>query len=62
MLAEFIKHKTEILTIIETVEALIKEDLETADDRLLMTKEQLISNCFNLVILGQFKRGEDDTY
>jgi len=58
MLAEFIKHKTEILTIIETVEALIKEDLETADDRLLMTKEQLISNCFNLVILGQFKRGK----
>lgn len=37
---------------------LIKEDLETADDRVLMTKEQLISNCFNLVILGQFKRGK----
>src|SRR5574337_1157902 len=58
MLEEFIKHKTEILTIVETVETLIKEDLETADDRLLMTKEQLISNCFNIVILGQFKRGK----
>ena len=41
MLGEFVKHKTGILTIIENVAALIKEDTETAYDRLLMTREQL---------------------
>ena len=40
MLGEFVKHKTVILTILENVAALIKEDTETADDRLLMTRKQ----------------------
>jgi len=58
MLEEFIKHKTEILTIIENIETLTKEDAGMIDNRLLTVKEQLLSNCFNLVILGQFKRGK----
>lgn len=58
MLEEFIKHKTEILTIIENIEMLTKEVLEAADARLLAAREQLLSNSFNLVILGQFKRGK----
>ena len=58
MLEEFIKHKTELLTIIKNIEVLTKENQDTADDRLLMIEEQLLSNCFNLVILGQFKRGK----
>ena len=58
MLEEFIRHKTEILGTIENVEALTKDDVGAADNRLLMVKEQLLSNCFNLVILGQFKRGK----
>jgi len=58
MLEEFIKHKTEILTVIEHIEMLSKEDVEATDDRLLTVKEHLLSNCFNLVILGQFKRGK----
>lgn len=58
MLEEFIKHKTEILTVIENIEDLTKEDAGKADNRLPVVKEQLISNCFNLVILGQFKRGK----
>ncbi len=58
MLEEFIKHKTEILTVIENIETLTKEDADTIDDRLLTVKEHLLSNCFNLVILGQFKRGK----
>ncbi|MFN3533332.1 MAG: dynamin family protein [Candidatus Brocadia sp.] len=58
MLEEFIRHKTEILGIIENIEALTKDDMEAVDNRLHMVKEQLISNCFNLVILGQFKRGK----
>ncbi len=58
MLEEFIKHKTEILTVIENIENLTKEDAGKADNRLSAVKEQLVSNCFNLVILGQFKRGK----
>ncbi|HHT9113198.1 MAG: dynamin family protein [Planctomycetes bacterium] len=58
MLEEFIKHKSEILTVIENIETLTKEDADTIDDRLLSVKEHLLSNCFNLVILGQFKRGK----
>lgn len=58
MLEEFIRHKTEILGTIENIEALTKDDVEAVDNRLHMVKEQLISNCFNLVILGQFKRGK----
>ncbi len=58
MLEEFIKHKSEILTVIENIETLTKEDADTRDDRLLTVREHLLSNCFNLVILGQFKRGK----
>lgn len=58
MLEEFIKHKTEILAIIEDIEVLTNEEVGETDNRLLAVKEQLISNCFNLVILGQFKRGK----
>lgn len=58
MLEEFIKHKTEILTVIENIENLTKEDAGKEDNRLPVVKEQLVSNCFNLVILGQFKRGK----
>jgi len=58
MLEEFIRHKTEILTVIGGIETLTqKESLET-DSKLLAVREQLISNSFNLVILGQFKRGK----
>lgn len=58
MLEEFIKHKTEILTVIENIETLTREDADTIGDRLLTVREHLLSNCFNLVILGQFKRGK----
>lgn len=58
MLEEFIKHKTEILAVVENIDVLIKENTESADERLPMIKEQLLSNSFNLVILGQFKRGK----
>lgn len=58
MLEEFIRHKTEILGTIENIETLTRDDTGAVDNRLLMIKEQLISNCFNLVILGQFKRGK----
>lgn len=58
MLEEFIRHKTEILDTIENIADLIKDDTGVVDNRLLMVKEQLIANCFNLVILGQFKRGK----
>ncbi len=58
MLEEFIKHKAEILTVIENIETLTKEDADTIDDRLLSVKDHLLSNCFNLAILGQFKRGK----
>ncbi|MFO0794676.1 MAG: dynamin family protein [Candidatus Brocadiaceae bacterium] len=58
MLEEFIKHKTEILASIEDVETLINENTGATDNRLSMVREQLLSNYFNLVILGQFKRGK----
>jgi len=58
MLEEFIKHKSEILTVLDNIETLTKEDADTIDDRLRSVKEHLLSNCFNLVILGQFKRGK----
>ncbi|HHT9137980.1 MAG TPA: dynamin family protein, partial [Candidatus Wunengus sp. YC60] len=58
MLEEFIKHKTEILTVIENIEMLSKEDTQATNDRLLTVREHLLSNSFNLVILGQFKRGK----
>lgn len=58
MLEEFIKQKTEILTVIEDVEILTKNEAGKTEDRLFTIKEQLIANCFNLVILGQFKRGK----
>ncbi|WKZ19576.1 MAG: dynamin family protein [Candidatus Jettenia sp. CY-1] len=58
MLEEFIKQKTEILAIVEDIEVLTKEEFGKTDDRLLTIKEQLVSNCFNLVTLGQFKRGK----
>lgn len=58
MLEEFIRHKTEIIGTIENIESLTKDDMGAADNRLLMVKEQLLANCFNLVILGQFKRGK----
>jgi hypothetical protein len=48
MLEEFIKHKTEILTVIEHIEMLTKEDLEAAGVRLSTAREQLLSNSFNL--------------
>ncbi|MDO8141682.1 MAG: dynamin family protein [Candidatus Brocadiales bacterium] len=58
MLEEFIKYKTEILTVIENIELLSKEDTQATNDRLLTVRELLLSNSFNLVILGQFKRGK----
>ncbi len=58
MLEAFIKHKSEILTVIENIETLTKEDADTIDNRLPAVREQLLSNSFNLVILGQFKRGK----
>ena len=58
MLEEFIRHKTEILTVIKDIEALTEKESSETDDRLLAVREQLISNSFNLVILGQFKRGK----
>ncbi|OHC00019.1 MAG: hypothetical protein A3G70_09055 [Planctomycetes bacterium RIFCSPLOWO2_12_FULL_39_13] len=58
MLEEFIKHKTGILAVIENIETLTKEDIKTVGERLRMVREQLLSNSFNLVILGQFKRGK----
>ena len=58
MLEEFIKHKTEILASINDIETLINENTGATDNRLPMVREQLLSNCFNLVILGQFKRGK----
>jgi len=58
MLEAFIKYKSEILTVIENIETLTQEDADTIGDRLLTVKEHLLSNCFNLVILGQFKRGK----
>ncbi|MCF6159413.1 MAG: hypothetical protein E3K32_12790 [wastewater metagenome] len=59
MLEGFVQQKKDILTVIEDIEALAKDEAggETGN-RLFAVKEQLISNSFNLVILGQFKRGK----
>jgi small GTP-binding protein len=58
MLEEFIDHKTDILDIIADTKSLLDESDGTGNERLLAVKEQLISNHFNLVVLGQFKRGK----
>ncbi len=58
MLETFINHKTTILDIIADTNSLLSEDSETGNERLLAVREQLISNHFNLVVLGQFKRGK----
>ena len=58
MLEEFINHKTDILDIIAGTNSLLDESDWTGNERLLAVREQLISNHFNLVVLGQFKRGK----
>lgn len=58
MLDEFVEHKKEILSVIENIEDLLKNDTGIGDGLLVMVKERLITNSFNLVILGQFKRGK----
>jgi small GTP-binding protein len=58
MLEEFIKHKATILDIVADTNSLLSESYGTGNERLLAVREQLISNHFNLVILGQFKRGK----
>jgi len=58
MLEEFINHKSDILDIITVTNSLLNESDGTGNERLLAVKEQLISNHFNLVVLGQFKRGK----
>src|SRR4030067_324437 len=58
MLDEFVEHKKEILSVIENIETLSKEDAVIGDGWLAMIKERLVTNSFNLVILGQFKRGK----
>jgi small GTP-binding protein len=58
MLEEFINHKTTLLDIITDTNSLLDESDGTGNERLLAVKEQLISNHFNLVVLGQFKRGK----
>jgi len=58
MLEEFINHKTDILGIIADTDSLLNESDDTGNERLLAVREQLISNHFNLVVLGQFKRGK----
>ncbi len=58
MLEEFIRQKTELLDTLESIGTLTKEDMGVVDNRLFMVKEQLMSNSFNLAILGQFKRGK----
>ncbi len=58
MLEEFINHKTTILNVVENINSLLNENNEAGNERLLTVSEQLISNHFNLVILGQFKRGK----
>ncbi|MHC4321916.1 MAG: dynamin family protein, partial [Planctomycetota bacterium] len=58
MLEEFINHKTTILDIIADTNSLLKEGNGTDNERLFAARDQLISNHFNLVVLGQFKRGK----
>ncbi|MDR4507733.1 MAG: dynamin family protein [Candidatus Brocadiaceae bacterium] len=58
MLDDFVEHKKELLSVIENIETLSKEDTGIEDGRLAMVRERLVTNSFNLVILGQFKRGK----
>jgi small GTP-binding protein len=58
MLEEFTKHKTDTLNIIQDVHTLSEKTFGDCSKSLLNVSEQLISNHFNLVILGQFKRGK----
>ncbi len=58
MLEEFTKHKADILNIIQDVHTLSEKTFGDSNKSLLNVREQLISNHFNLVILGQFKRGK----
>ncbi|GAX59984.1 GTPase [Candidatus Scalindua japonica] len=58
MLEKFINHKTDILNIVANINSLLKDKKGTGNERLLAVREQLILNHFNLVILGQFKRGK----
>ncbi len=57
MLEKFIKYKTDTLNIIQEVQTLSRKAFGN-DESLLNAREQMISNHFNLVILGQFKRGK----
>ena len=58
MLEEFINHKKDILNVVSDTNSLLNESNGTGNERLLAIREQLISNHFNLVVLGQFKRGK----
>ncbi len=58
MLEKFVNHKTDILNIVSDISLLLNEDNGACNERLLVVREQLISNHFNLVVLGQFKRGK----
>ena len=58
MLEEFINHKTGVLDIVADINSLLTENNEAGNERLFAVREQLISNHFNLVVLGQFKRGK----
>ena len=58
MLEEFINHKSDILDVVEEINYLLKGNNGAGNERLFAVREQLISNHFNLVVLGQFKRGK----
>ena len=58
MLEEFVNHKTDILDLVADINCLLKENNGTDNERLLAVREQLVSNHFNLIVLGQFKRGK----
>ena len=58
MLEEFINHKTDILDVVADINSLLKNNNGACNERLFAVRDQLISNHFNLVILGQFKRGK----
>ncbi len=58
MLEEFVNHKTTILNLIADINSQLNEHSGAVNERLFAVREQLISNHFNLVVLGQFKRGK----
>lgn len=58
MLEEFTNHKTTILDIVADTNRLLKYNNVAIEERLVAVREQLTSNHFNLVVLGQFKRGK----